>query len=130
MLGGEPFTKWEWLCSRDLNECVIIAEACLKWQGKDCLQATASKKHFSLSKEDILIEHVRYAIFSCCFCSWWSLLLSDALLCSLLSNRIAAHLSHLSVTSVERMKRLSSVLKNLSLWVFLLHFVEFSLALY
>lgn len=40
--------------ARDINKCIIIAGVCLKWQGKDCLQTTASKKHSPLSNEDIL----------------------------------------------------------------------------
>lgn len=76
MLRGEPFTKWKLLCSRDVNKCVIIAGACLKWQGKDCLQTTASKKQ-------LFTEQGRHFNRACQICHFQllflQLMLSDAL---------------------------------------------------
>lgn len=104
MLGAEAFTTWKWFCSRHINKCVIIAGGCLKWQGKDCLQTTASEKHSSLSNEDILIT------LSMSDMPFWLLFLQP-MLSVCLCNRISAHPSLTSVLmTVDSLKRLSSVL--------------------
>lgn len=115
--------------ARDVNKCIIIAGACLKWQGKDCLQTTASKKHSPLSNEDILkVERMSDRHFQ--------LLSLQSLLLVSLRNRTAGYLSFASVvTSVESLQRQAFETFNsvtgfiLSLW-FILCFFEISLALY